>query len=77
MEAYLEGNEPDIKTLKTCIRKEGHDCFQADPDDVRFRFQKQRCSATADAVVDFLPSPLDKGNCKGHEARFRCRIHAK
>ena len=64
MEAYLEGNEPDEATLKKCIRKgtiEGAFvpvlCGSA--------FKNKGVQPMLDAVVDFLPSPLDIGAVMG------------
>ena len=58
MEAYLEGTEPDVDTLKKLIRKGTLDqafvpivCGSA--------FKNKGVQPLLDAVVDFLPSPLD------------------
>lgn len=64
MEAYLEGNEPDIKTLKACIRK-GTIAFKLIPMMCGSAFKNKGVQPLLDAVVDFLPSPLDKGVVKG------------
>ena len=39
MEDYLNGKEPDIKTLKE-VHPQGHHRVQADPDDVRLGLQE-------------------------------------
>ena len=64
MEAYLEGKEIDVPTLKACIRKGtinstivGMMCGSA--------FKNKGVQTLLDAVADFLPSPLDKGDVKG------------
>ena len=58
MEAYLEGNEPDEATIKKCIRKAVLTgafypilCGSA--------FKNKGVQTLLDAVVDYLPSPLD------------------
>ncbi len=58
MEAYLEGNEPDVDTLRRCIRKGTIDekfvpvvCGSA--------FKNKGVQPFLDAVVYYLPSPLD------------------
>jgi len=64
MEAYLEGNEPDEATLKRMIRKAVLTgafypvlCGSA--------FKNKGVQPLLDAVVDYLPSPLDRGAMKG------------
>jgi elongation factor G len=64
MTAYLEGKEPDIKTLKACIRK-GTIAFKLIPMMCGSAFKNKGVQPLLDAVVDFLPSPLDKGLVKG------------
>jgi elongation factor G len=64
MEAYLEGNEPDIKTLKACIRK-GTIAFKLIPMMCGSSFKNKGVQPLLDAVVDFLPAPTDKGVVKG------------
>ena len=58
MEAYLEGNEPSVETLKKCIRKAVLTgafypilCGSA--------FKNKGVQTLLDAVVDYLPSPID------------------
>ena len=58
MEAYLEGNEPDEATLKKCIRTGTlHSTFV--PIFLGTAFKNKGVQPLLDAVVDFLPSPLD------------------
>ena len=64
MEAYLEGTEPDEKTLKDCIRK-GTIAGDFVPVMCGTAFKNKGVQPMLDAVVDFLPSPLDIGETKG------------
>ena len=64
MEAYLEGNEPDIETLKKCIRK-GTINGSFVPVMCGSAFKNKGVQPMLDAVVDYLPSPLDVGAVKG------------
>ncbi|MGA2795615.1 MAG: elongation factor G, partial [Roseiarcus sp.] len=64
MGAYLDGQEPDIETLKRCIRKAVRQitfipilCGSA--------FKNKGVQPLLDAVVDYLPSPVDRGAIKG------------
>lgn len=66
MEAYLEGNEPDINTLKTCIRK-GTIENKFNPVLCGTAFKNKGVQTMLDAVVDFLPSPLDIGAVHGSD----------
>ena len=58
MEAYLEGNEPDVATLKALIRK-GTLNFSFVPVLCGSAFKNKGVQPLLDAVVDYLPSPLD------------------
>jgi elongation factor G len=58
MEAYLEGNEPDTATLKRLIRK-GTLAFAFVPVLCGSAFKNKGVQPLLDAVVDYLPSPLD------------------
>ncbi|MBI1327717.1 MAG: elongation factor G [Alphaproteobacteria bacterium] len=64
MEAYLEGKEVDIATLKKCIRK-GTLAGKFFPMLCASSFKNKGVQTLLDAVVDFLPSPLDVGAIKG------------
>ena len=64
MEAYLDGQEPDEATLKRCIRKGTLDrtfvpvlCGAA--------FRNKGVQLLLDAVVDFLPAPIDVPAIRG------------
>jgi elongation factor G len=58
MEAYLEGNEPDVATLKSLIRK-GTLNFSFVPVLCGSAFKNKGVQPLLDGVVDYLPSPLD------------------
>jgi elongation factor G len=58
MESYLEGNEPDTATLKKLIRK-GTLNFSFVPVLCGSAFKNKGVQPLLDAVVDYLPSPLD------------------
>jgi len=64
MEAYLEGNEPDIETLKKCIRK-GTIEQKFVPVLCGSAFKNKGVQLLLDAVVDYLPSPVDIPQAKG------------
>jgi elongation factor G len=64
MAAYLDGKEPDIATLKRLIRKAvRHITFI--PILCGSAFKNKGVQPLLDAVVDYLPSPLDRGAIKG------------
>ena len=58
MEAYLEGNEPDIDTLKRCIRK-GTRELAFFPTFCGSSFKNKGVQNVLDAVVDYLPNPTE------------------
>ena len=58
MEAYLEGTEPDEATLMACIRKATLS-LSAVPVLCGSAFKNKGVQPLLDAVVDYLPSPLD------------------
>jgi elongation factor G len=64
MEAYLEGNEPDVATLKACIRK-GTLNQSFVPVCCGSAFKNKGVQPLLDAVVDYLPSPLDIEDVQG------------
>ena len=64
MEAYLEGTEPDVATLKKLIRK-GTLNFSFVPVLCGSAFKNKGVQPLLDAVVDYLPSPLDIPPVKG------------
>ncbi|MGP0088539.1 MAG: elongation factor G [Xanthobacteraceae bacterium] len=76
MAAYLDGKEPDEKTLKGLIRKAviGRKfvpvlCGSA--------FKNKGVQPLLDAVVDFLPSPFDRGAIKGIDPRTGAEIERR
>ncbi|WP_112312535.1 elongation factor G [Pseudogemmobacter bohemicus] len=74
MEAYLEGNEPDAETLRGLIRKATL-AIDFIPVLAGSSFKNKGVQPLLNAVVDFLPSPLDvpayMGFAPGDEAEER------
>jgi elongation factor G len=66
MEAYLEGKQPDADTLKKLIRK-GTISGTFVPVLCGSAFKNKGVQPMLDAVVDFLPSPLDVPAVQGVE----------
>ncbi|MFO1154914.1 MAG: elongation factor G [Rhodospirillales bacterium] len=64
LEAYLDGTEPDIETLIACIRK-GTVSGAFVPVLCGTAFKNKGVQPLLDAVVDFLPSPVDVPPVKG------------
>jgi elongation factor G len=64
MEAYLEGTEPDEATLKRCIRK-GTLGLAFVPVICGTAFKNKGVQPLLDAVVDYLPSPIDVDSVSG------------
>ncbi|TVR43892.1 MAG: elongation factor G, partial [Rhodobacteraceae bacterium] len=58
MEAYLEGNEPDTETLRRLIRK-GTLALDFVPVCTGSAFKNKGVQPLLNAVIDFLPGPLD------------------
>ena len=58
MEAYLEGNEPDVATLRTLLRK-GTLALDFVPVLGGSAFKNKGVQPLLNAVIDYLPSPLD------------------
>ena len=58
MEAYLEGNEPDVETLHKLIRK-GTLSMSFVPVTAGSAFKNKGVQPLLNAVIDYLPSPLD------------------
>ena len=66
MEKYLDGEEIDITELKNAIRKS---CISGDivPMLCGSAFKNKGVQSLLDAVIDFLPSPLDVGSIDGFD----------
>ncbi len=64
MEAYLEGNEPSEEVLKKCIRK-GTIAMTFVPVLCGSAFKNKGVQPMLDAVVDYLPSPLEVPAIRG------------
>ncbi len=64
MEAYLEGNAPSEETLKACIRK-GAIAGVFVPILLGSAFKNKGVQPLLDAVVDYMPSPVDVPNVQG------------
>jgi elongation factor G len=64
MEAYLEGNEIDEAALKNCIRKAVLD-IEIIPVLCGTAFKNKGVQTLLDAVVDFMPAPVDVPAIKG------------
>jgi elongation factor G len=58
MAAYLDGKEPSVEELKACIRK-GTNNFHFVPVMCGSAFKNKGVQPLLDAVIDYLPSPLD------------------
>ncbi|RYH30539.1 elongation factor G [archaeon] len=65
--AYLEGVEPSIDKLKQCIRKGTLD-FAFTPVVTGTAFKNKGVQTLLDAVVDYMPSPLDRPPIQGVDA---------
>ncbi|WP_085900481.1 elongation factor G [Kiloniella majae] len=64
MEAYLEGQEPDMETLKRCIRT-GTMNLSFVPVLNGTAFKNKGVQPLLDAVIDYMPSPLDIDDVQG------------
>jgi elongation factor G len=68
MELYLDGKEPDEQTLKAAIRRATL-ASTVTPVLCGTAFKNKGVQPMLDAVVDYLPSPLDVGAIQGHKPR--------
>ena len=76
MEDYLNGKEISEKDLKKCIRK---GCLKFDfvPILTGSAFKNKGVQPLLDAVVDYLPSPIDIGSIKGTKPNSTDEIERK
>ena len=65
--AYLEGKEPSIDKLKECIRK-GTLEFKFTPIVTGTAFKNKGVQTLLDAIIDYMPSPLDRPPITGVDA---------
>ncbi len=68
MVKYLDGEEITVAELKSAIRKATID-GKIQPVLCGSAFKNKGVQRLMDAIVDYLPSPLDKGEIKGHNPR--------
>ena len=68
MEDYLGGKEPSEETLRACIRK-GTVSNVIVPVINGSAFKNKGVQLLLDAVVDYLPSPMDIGEVKGQDLK--------
>ena len=67
MEAYLEGNEPDVATLRRLIRK-GTLALDFVPVTAGSAFKNKGVQPLLNSVIDYLPSPADVPAYMGFKA---------
>ena len=72
MEAYLDGTEPDVPTLRALIRK-GTLAMKFVPVICGSAFKNKGVQPMLNAVIDFLPTPLDVPRLHGLHAGRRDR----
>ncbi len=73
MEAYLEGNEPDEATLKRLIREAVRTSAWF-PVLAGSAFKNKGVQTLHDAVVDYLPSPVDVPPTKGIDVKTEAEV---
>ncbi|SFQ14593.1 translation elongation factor 2 (EF-2/EF-G) [Butyrivibrio proteoclasticus] len=64
MMEYLEGNEPSVDALKAALRKATCEC-KAFPVCCGSAHRNRGIQKLIDAIIEFMPSPLDIPPCKG------------
>ena len=68
--AYLDGKEPSLEVLDACIRK-GTITMKFIPVLCGSAFKNKGVQPMLDAVVRYLPSPIDVGNVKGFDPELQ------
>ena len=68
MESYLEGNEPSVDDLKKCIRA-GTIKGNFVPVLTGSAFKNKGVQPLLDAVIDYMPSPIDVASVKGVDVK--------
>ncbi|HVT21420.1 MAG TPA: elongation factor G [Mycobacteriales bacterium] len=68
MELYLEGQEPELDVLKAGIRR-ATIAGKLNPVLCGTAFKNKGVQPMLDAIVDYLPSPLDIESIKGHDVK--------
>ncbi len=76
MEAYLDGKEPSETALKKCIRK-GTLGFNFVPITTGSAFKNKGVQPLLDAVVDYLPSPMDIGSIEATKLNSEDKLEMK
>ena len=69
MEKYVHGEDDHADELKAAVRKGHRD--EAVPGHLRRAFKNKGVQALLDAVIDYLPSPLDIPPVTGRQSRDR------
>ena len=76
MSAYLEGNQPDADTLRRLIRK-GTVTVKFFPILCGSAFKNKGVQPLLDAVIDFLPSPVEVPAIKGIDPKSSAEIERR
>ena len=76
MSAYLEGNQPDADTLRKLIRK-GTVTVKFFPILCGSAFKNKGVQPLLDAVIDFLPSPVEVPAIKGIDPKSSAEIERR
>ena len=76
MEAYLDGKEPSEEDLIKCIRK-GTLGFSFVPITTGSAFKNKGVQPLLDAVIDYLPSPLDIGSIEATKLNSEDKLEMK
>ena len=70
LSAYLDGKEPSLEVLDACIRK-GTIACKFVPVLCGASFKNKGVQPMLDAVVDYLPSPIDVRRVKGFKLGYQ------